>query len=153
VSAGLAMLSIAWMLAVGRRSGLAFLAIAVAGIAASTDGLPLPGGAAARDGQKIHTLYAKNLYWNNATPQAVLDQIAEHDPDLLFLTEVSRGWAPALDRLSRTYPHSFRCAEWRTVGGSVIFSRFALDNGRSHCGDYASLGLTHGTIEGERVAL
>ena len=122
------------------RRALAGAIVAIGAIATCWQGLPIGQPAMQISGKTVHSAFVMNLLWNNGEQDKVVKLIARHDPDFLILTEVSRYWTQTLSQLEAQYPHHYHCAEWRTVGGSVILSRMALKK-ENFCGPYASLGL------------
>ncbi|MFZ1812869.1 MAG: endonuclease/exonuclease/phosphatase family protein [Rhizobiaceae bacterium] len=146
--AGLALL---WTFRCSRIPAIGFAIIALIGLVGSRTGLPQTQFANQTNaGQKVYKAFVMNLLWNNSEQEAVLSLIARHKPDLLLLTEVSRGWRANLEKLEPEYPYRFNCAEWRTIGGSVIFSRHPV-TAEKFCGPYASLGLATITLDGVAV--
>lgn len=142
-----------WSLKCSRVPAVVFALAGFAGVFASAPGLPMtshevtPAG-----GERVYRLFVMNLLWNNGEPERVLELIDAHDPDILYLTEVSSNWRKAIASLKDGYPHAYHCAEWRTVGGSVILSRLPMTGEGEFCGDYASTGLTRIVIGGRKVA-
>ncbi|MEZ5872452.1 MAG: endonuclease/exonuclease/phosphatase family protein [Nitratireductor sp.] len=147
VAAGLMLL--AALLFIMRMRRLAVVAEAVALLAILTCRTGLPVGQAEKQdtGSTVHSVFVMNLLWNNREQDKVLQRIAHENPDFLILTEVSKRWKDNLAKLEAAYPYRYHCAEWRTVGGSVIFSRMKLVS-ENFCGSYASLGLATFEVDG-----
>lgn len=144
LSIGLALLAAIWSLRCSRAPALVFALIGFFGVASSSSGLPLPLARHHPAGaETVHTAFVMNLLWNNRDIPAVMNKIAELEPDILLLTEYSERWGLAIAQLSQRYPHQMQCPEWGRVGGSITLSKFPLsgENGNNRCGDYASAGF------------
>ncbi|MCG6857087.1 MAG: endonuclease/exonuclease/phosphatase family protein, partial [Salaquimonas sp.] len=152
-SVGLLVLAALWSFRCSKAPSIVFALIGFGGLFTCASGLPLtsysnvPSG-----GERVYRLFAMNLLYNNRTPGRVVDAIRQTDPDILYLTEVSEYWLDDIAALRKRFPHFFHCAEWETIGGSVILSRLPIDRSNFYCGDYASLGQVTIEIEGRKVA-
>ena len=149
----LIVLAALWSLKCSRVPAVAFALAGFAGVALSAPGLPLSGYTVTPSGgERVYRLFFMNLLWLNPVPERVTALIEKTDPDILYLTEVSSHWREVINSLKTRYPFSYHCAEWRTIGGSVILSRLPTTKGKNYCGDYATLGLTHIAIGDKTIA-
>ena len=82
------------------------------------------------------TLLQFNTRFDNATPEAILSQVAAHSPDVITLQEVSSRTSIVLKRLEAGYPHQLACP-FAGVGGVAVLSRHPLT--ARHCAE--GLGL------------
>jgi len=90
-----------------------------------------------------------NLRFDNKRMDDVLAMIGEIDADVLSLNETSRQWMSKLDTLKTKYPYSFHCPEWNRIGGTMLFSKFAMRSDKNYCHAYAALGMTEISIGGD----
>ena len=153
LSVGLLVLAAAWSFRCSKAPSIVFALIGFGGLFACAPGLPMTSySVTPAGGEKIYRLFAMNLFWGNPTPERVTALIEDTDPDLLYLTEVSRNWQAVVDKLRARYRYIYHCAEWRTVGGSVILSRLPIVGDKDFCGQYATLGLTQIQIGDKTIA-
>lgn len=151
---GLVILAVLWSLRCSRMAALLFALAGFLAIAASAPGLPMTSHAALPgSNQKAYRLFAMNLFWFNERPEDVLAAIREHRPDILTLSETTAAWRKALSRFDAIYPHRYRCAEYGSLGGTLILSRYRKLEGSEFCGDYGSLALAEFDIDGTEVAI
>lgn len=152
-SVALLVLAALWSFRCSKAPSIVFALIGFGGLFACAPGLPITSYAnTPAGGERVYRLFAMNLLWRNPTPGKVLEAIGAADPDILYLTEMSWHLRQLNESLREDYPYAFRCAEWKTVGGSVILSRLPIRKGKDFCGDYASLGLTTIVIEGKEIS-
>lgn len=150
----LGLLAVLWLLRCSRIPALLFALVAFAGIAGSTQGLPLrTNPARALPSEPVYRLFVMNLRWSNPAPQKVVASVARHDPDIIMLTEYSPSWARRLAGLEAEYPHAFRCPTVPLVHGSLILSRVPMVRDGDFCGEESSLVLTTAMIGGRPVSL
>jgi endonuclease/exonuclease/phosphatase (EEP) superfamily protein YafD len=152
LAAGLILVSLAGLASGARKPAIAGMAIAAIAVVSAWQALPLPRTTAAQAGP-VHSLLFFNMRYNNPEPKAATDIIAETGADIILLTEYSRMWEPRLTFLNKDYPYYFHCAEWREVGGTVMFSKFPIEAGDRYCHDYAALGLVRANIAGVPVTI
>ncbi len=150
LAAGLGVLALAAIGMRARKAGAAAMLLALAATASCWQAFPGFSAPAAAQG-KLHSLLFFNMRFDNPEPGNVIDMIRRTDADLVLLTEYSRMWEPRLVALHSAYPHRYHCAEWRDVGGTMIFSRFAFEPG--YCHAYAALGLVQVDIDGAPVTI
>ena len=62
------------------------------------------------------TAYAANVKMKNTDYERMNAQIAELDPDIVFLTEVDQGWADALEPALSDYPYTLYHPQSNTFG-------------------------------------
>ncbi|HSO47063.1 MAG TPA: endonuclease/exonuclease/phosphatase family protein [Rhizobiaceae bacterium] len=150
LAAGLFVLAVAAIAMRARRAGGAAMVLALAAAASCWQAFPASFAGAAPQG-KLHSLLFFNMRYDNPAPERVIEMIRQTNADLVLLTEYSRMWEPRLVALHGSYPHRYHCAEWRDVGGTVVFSRFPLEPG--YCHAYAALGLARADINGVPVTI
>ena len=145
LSVGLVGLAFLWSLRCSRVPAIAFALAGFLGLAASASGLPLqPEIRTAANNAPVHSAFMMNLRWDNRRKDAVLAEIRRRDPDLVMITEYSPQWARVLDPFGQNYPVRLRCPSSRNRGGSAIFSKLPLLDGRAGtvtpklCGFYGS---------------
>lgn len=102
-------LLLALVCALSRRLLLA-AALAAASVAALAFSLPwmLPRPEAAIEGPR-YTLLQMNLRWNAGEPVEALRRIAETDPDIVTLQEMTPQWVALFAPLAERYPHQVHC--------------------------------------------
>ncbi len=150
LAAGLGVLALA---AIGMRAwkaGGAALVLALVAAASCWQVFPVSSALTEPKG-RLHSLLFFNMRYDNPAPERVIEMIRQTNADLVLLTEYSRMWEPRLVALHGSYPHRYHCAEWRNVGGTVVFSRFPLEPG--YCHAYAALGLARADIDGTPVMI
>lgn len=78
------------------------------------------------------SLYQKNMLWNGAERQALLEDILRADADFVTLQETSDENMSVLEGLGAVYPHRLACT---TVGngGIAIYSKYPLTQPESRC--------------------
>lgn len=72
-------------------------------------------------------LLSINVYAGNQRLQRIEDYVRQVDPDLLVLLEVTPQWQPALDRLSKRYPHQ-TIQTGPQPFGIAVFSRVPVES-------------------------
>ena len=100
---------------------------------------------------KTYRLLSLNLFYKNPTPQKAIDLINSANADILALSEISSAWKSRLKFLDDQYAYKYYCPEWRTIGGTLIFSRFPFSGDKEYCHTYAALALVSAEIEGVKV--
>ncbi len=103
------------------------------------------------------TLYQKNLWWLNETPDETRREIESVGADLVTLQEVSAENEFILAPLAQIYPHQVRCP-FRRVGNVVILSRFPVISGSTRCVPRqgyvaATLDTPHGLVTAVSIHL
>jgi endonuclease/exonuclease/phosphatase (EEP) superfamily protein YafD len=151
LAAGLFVVSLASLAFRTRTPALAAMLLALGAAASCWQAFPSASASARAAAGELHSLLFFNMRFDNSEPQRVLDMIRRHDPDLVVLTEYSRMWEARLVTLEKDYPHRYHCAEWRDVGGTILFSRFPVEPG--YCHAYAALGLVRAQIGGRPVTI
>jgi len=83
-----------------------------------------------KDHQPEHSLkiFTANVLQTNRRFQAMLEQITQTDPDVVFLVETDQAWEAAM-HLDEQYPHSLKKPLDNTYG-LLFFSRLPLRNSR-----------------------
>ncbi len=95
-----------------------------------------------------------NVLASNTQHELFLDFVRETDPDIIFIQEVSHGWAKSLDVLKEAYSHYAVKPESGTFG-IAMFSRIPLDPIEiAYYGD-SDLPSVHAelTLNGRRVSV
>ncbi len=103
--------------------------------------------------EQTYTLLHLNLFYQNHTPEKVINLVDRLDPDIIFFNEMSKQWKHQLKVLGLTYPHTYYCPEWQQIGGSRIFSRLPMTPDSGYCHSYSALALINITIENRIVTL
>jgi endonuclease/exonuclease/phosphatase (EEP) superfamily protein YafD len=70
-------------------------------------------------------LFSLNVHFLNRDFQPTLDVIADEQPDVILLMEITPDWADALDSLKPLYPHAHVKPSHRT-DGMALFSRYPI---------------------------
>ena len=83
-------------------------------------------------------VYTKNLWYLNQEVAAVVDDIQQMEPDVVFLQEVSNRNKAVMSELEGTYPYQALCP-WRGWNGIAILSRWPLMNDQPRCSPDRSL--------------
>ena len=92
-------------------------------------------------------LLLSNVYARNSRHSALVDLVRQEKPDLVFVQEVTRQWADALERLRGEYPHGVILE-----GGVASLSRQSLlKAGDAGTGDYNGPGAEVQLSVGPRV--
>jgi endonuclease/exonuclease/phosphatase (EEP) superfamily protein YafD len=92
-------------------------------------------------------LLLSNVYARNSRHNALVDLVRQEKPDLVFVQEVTRQWADALERLRVEYPHGVILE-----GGVASLSRRPLlKAGDAGTGDYNGPGAEIQLIAGDRI--
>lgn len=74
-------------------------------------------------------IFSANVNADNTNYDAVLAQIRREQADLVFIQEISSGWATALEALRDTHPYRAIAIDARTpYFGMAVYSRFPLEN-------------------------
>lgn len=82
-------------------------------------------------GQRDVRLFVYNMYYDNDDLDAVLDEIARHDPDIVFLMEYSYDIQREIEARFADYP--YRVIEpSRITMGLALFSRIPLGEAQVH---------------------
>jgi endonuclease/exonuclease/phosphatase (EEP) superfamily protein YafD len=128
---GLAFIACAALLAVQRQPAWAAAALAAAALALAPVvpwyfGADAPLADPARPWVKI---LASNVYYANHQRRRIKDLVAEENPDLVGLVEVSSSWLHALKSLRERYPYHFEVPDENYVG-LALYSRLPLENAR-----------------------
>ena len=71
-------------------------------------------------------LMSFNVLGGNRSFQATIDEINEHDPDVVFLLEYSNLWHDACEPLAEQYPHHVRVRRWHGYG-IAMFSKLPIN--------------------------
>ena len=130
--------------------------VAAALLLAAWHGLPVAQRAVAMPAGACHggpafTVATANLHFVNEQPAPFLDWLAERQPDLVVVQELTAGWAEALRSLPQ-YPHRYLLAREDAYGIGVL-SRRPLHS--VHAADLADDGLPSLTgvaeVGGQRV--
>ncbi len=100
-----------------------------------------------------YRLLSLNLFYKNSAPEKVLELIAKTNADILALSEVSDPWKERLKFLIKQYRYSFYCPEWRSRGGTIIYSRFKFSGQQEYCHSYAALALRDFEIDGVKIGI
>ncbi|MCT4609773.1 MAG: endonuclease/exonuclease/phosphatase family protein [Pelagimonas sp.] len=79
------------------------------------------------------TLYQQNLWVNGQDYDQLLDQIAQTNPDMITLQEVSQGNEGVLEQLRTQYPSQLLCRKIHI--GEAVLSRFPKVPGREFCSE------------------
>ena len=72
-------------------------------------------------------LMSFNTLATNTDFDSTIDEIREHDPDIVAVIEYANMWHVALDALNESYPHQHRDPRWHGYG-IAIFSKFPLES-------------------------
>jgi endonuclease/exonuclease/phosphatase (EEP) superfamily protein YafD len=92
-------------------------------------------------------LLLSNVYARNSSHSALVDLALQDKPDLVFVQEVTRQWADALDRLRVEYPHGVILE-----GGVASLSRLPLLKAAdAGTGDYNGPGAEIQLNAGDRI--
>jgi endonuclease/exonuclease/phosphatase (EEP) superfamily protein YafD len=92
-------------------------------------------------------LLLSNVYARNSRHSALVDLVRQEKPDLVFVQEVTRQWADALERLRGEYPHGVILE-----GGVASLSRQSLlKAGDAGTGDYNGPGAEIQLNAGARI--
>lgn len=76
------------------------------------------------------SLYTCNVLQDNRNYQALILQVNQLNPDLIFLVETDQGWATAMGTaLSKKYPYALKEPLDNTYG-LLFYSRFPIFNGQ-----------------------
>jgi len=155
ICAALVVMALIWIFKYGVKTGLLLLLVAAGGYYLTVN---IPAGYSQRATQDIssrqlYSLLQLNLYYNNKTPQKVFALIDDVKPDIITLNEISGSWKQRLNILDKDYPYKFYCPEWANMGGSVIFSRYAIANDQGYCHEYAALALKDIQIEDKSITV
>ena len=100
-----------------------------------------------------YSLLYMNVLFSNSTPQKAFALIAKLNPDIVALSEYSIEWQSRAVSLKNNYRYSFHCPEWENIGGSIIFSRWPMEEGNEYCHDYAALGLKNIILDGKKITI
>src|SRR5207253_6555529 len=87
---------------------------------------------------------AANIYQENRNYTAILKQIEETDPDIIFLLETDDKWAKAMKVLSSKYPENLS-EPLNNTYGLLFYSRFKMSTGKINYlvkNDVPSIDLT-----------
>ncbi len=74
-------------------------------------------------GKAPYRLLHMNLRFDNKTPERVFSLIAELQPDVVTLNEVSDSWLGHLEQLSASYPYQRVCKRNSVIGGVAVMAR------------------------------
>ena len=148
LSIALLVLCLIWIFNRGRLLVLMSATVALIGVYFSTGFLPVISSNSGK-----YSLLNLNLYFANKTPQKVFELVKRYNPDILAFTEYSQNWQQRLKSLESQYPHTYHCAEWSAIGGSVIYSRWPMSQDKEFCSYYAPLGLKEILIEGKAITI
>lgn len=107
------------------RGSLGALAALVIVIPILLDMRIVPAWQAAAD---AISLYQKNVWLKNPSPEALVADLREVSADIVTLQEVTDEMARALDAIAGDYPHRHRCR-----GGVYILTRLAPAEGGARC--------------------
>ena len=80
-----------------------------------------------------------NVLTTNNEFQNALNEIRDHDPDIVAILEYANMWHEACDVLNETWPHQHRDPRWHGYG-IAIFSKLPLD-------DVKAVPLTEDTLD------
>lgn len=153
LAAGLVVLALAaLLLRLPWSAGLA-AAVAVAGFATTLPYL-LPRAQEPGEGA-VYTLLQMNLRWDAEGTAGAIRRIAEAQPDVVTLQEISPRWRQALAPLAEGYPHQLYCEEADGfLGDSAILSRrpFAEGTG-TFCDAHHSLAAARVDFNGTDVTV
>lgn len=72
-------------------------------------------------------LLVANVLMENDNFQALLDKVARHDPDILFLVETDQKWSDGLAALKDRYPH-YHLLPLEDFNGMLFYSKFPILN-------------------------
>ena len=128
---GLAFIASAALLALLRQAAWAVGAVAAAAFALAPV-VPWYFGADAAPADPSRPwvkFLASNVYYANHQRRRIQNLIAEEDPDLVGLVEVSSGWLHRLKPLRERYPYYFEVPDEHYVG-LALYSRLPLENAR-----------------------
>jgi endonuclease/exonuclease/phosphatase (EEP) superfamily protein YafD len=128
---GLAFIASAALLALQRQAAWAAGAVAAAAIALAPV-VPWYFGAdtAPADPARPWVKFlASNVYYANHQRRRIQNLVAEEDPDLVGLVEVSSSWLHRLKSLRERYPYHFEVPDEHYVG-LALYSRLPLENAR-----------------------
>lgn len=73
-------------------------------------------------------LYTANVYQDSRSYSKVLQQINEHNPDIVLLLETDKLWEKEMDALIKDYPHCLKEPLPNTYG-LLLYSRFVIAEG------------------------
>jgi endonuclease/exonuclease/phosphatase (EEP) superfamily protein YafD len=73
-------------------------------------------------------LFTSNVLQDNQQYERLLQQIANADPDVVFLVETDSGWEMAMRALEKNYPYTLKRPLSNTYG-LLFYSRLPLRNG------------------------
>lgn len=125
-----------------RRVGMLAMAFACA-VTLATVGTPMGGPvapAAASPGDLArYRLLHLNLRFDNEDQAAFLSLIANEQPDVITLAEVSRPWAERLELTRHGYPYRIICQRGIHIGGTAILSRRPFAGAEPMCLDRGSM--------------
>ncbi len=102
------------------------------------------------------TIYLANVHSANTNVHAILDGIAENDPDVVILQEVSPRWMAELAALTNTYPIVYEEAHHEGNFGIALWSRLPLEEVQVRDIGPASVPSIHCKVlmrDGSRVSL
>ena len=86
--------------------------------------------------RQFEKFFVSNVYFANGEHELLRQRIAEENPDLVGLVEVTPTWIGKLESLRADYPYHFEVPDERTVG-LALYSRLPLSDVR-----VLDLGLT-----------
>ena len=78
----------------------------------------------------IYTLLIANVLRKNRNYSALLNLIAEYDPDFIFLVEPDQAWVDGLSNLAEFYPYRFTSLRTDNYG-LAVFSKYLIHQARS----------------------
>ena len=128
---GLAFIASAALLALQRQAAWAAGTVAAAAIALAPV-VPWYFGADAAPADPARPwvkFLASNVYYANHQRRRIQNLVAEEDPDLVGLVEVSSSWLHRLKSLRERYPYYFEVPDEHYVG-LALYSRLPLENAR-----------------------
>lgn len=122
---------------------------AVAGVAAMAGAVTILPVFAAQSASGDLRLYAKNLWWANATIADVAADILAADVDVVMLQEVSERNVAVLDLLAGDFPYQHICrySRWSDI---AVLSRTAFA-GAPRCSERRAIALAPLDVAGQTV--
>lgn len=72
-------------------------------------------------------IFSANVFQDNKKYDALLQQIKNTDPDIIFLLETNAAWAAAVSELIKDYPHTLLCPLENTYG-LLFYSKLKIEN-------------------------
>lgn len=111
----------------------------------------IPAASASSGGAEL-TVLTSNVNADTKDYARLLDVIAEEDPDLIFVQELSQNWAKALEAIHDEYPHRIVTAR-NDYFGLGFYSRYPIENAQSNDPVQSDVPISRGDvlIDGRRV--